>query len=179
MLAYGFVSAYFAASIGLSLIVGAFAAGLPLTRRHPKVRMVLENTHSLYMFFVPIFFISIGTLVNLSVLGDYAVLGLIITAVAFAGKIIGSFIAARMNKFSNLDSLKIGVSMTPRGEMGLIIASLGLTSGLISTQSYSVAVIAVILTTFIAMPILKKMLCDVCKSPATKMKEDETAKTTN
>jgi Kef-type K+ transport system membrane component KefB len=179
MLAYGFVSAYFAASIGLSLIVGAFAAGLPLTRRHPKVRMVLENTHSLYMFFVPIFFISIGTLVNLTVLGDYAVLGLIITAVAFAGKIIGSFIAARMNKFSNLDSFKIGVSMTPRGEMGLIIASLGLTSGLISTQSYSVAVIAVILTTFIAMPILKKMLCDVCKSPATKKKEDETAKTTN
>ncbi len=178
MLAYGFVSAYFAASIGLSLIVGAFAAGLPLTRRHPKVRVVLENTHSLYMFFVPIFFISIGTLVNLSVLGDYAVLGLIITAVAFAGKIIGSFIAARMNKFSNLDALKIGVSMTPRGEMGLIIASLGLTSGLISTQSYSVAVIAVILTTFIAMPILKKMLCDVCKPPASKNKEDESTKKT-
>ena len=179
LLAYGFLSAYFAASIGLSVIVGAFAAGLPLTRRHPKVRMVLENTHSLYMFFVPIFFISIGTLVNLTVLGDYAVLGLIITAVAFAGKIIGSFVAARMNKFSNLDALKIGVSMTPRGEMGLIIASLGLTSGLISTQSYSIAVIAVILTTFIAMPILKKMLCDVRKSPVTKEKEDDLVKKDN
>lgn len=77
--------------------------------------MVLEQTKSLYMFFVPIFFISTGTLINLSVFGEAAVLGLIITAVAFIGKIIGSFAAARMNKFSTKDSLKIGVSMTPRG----------------------------------------------------------------
>jgi Kef-type K+ transport system membrane component KefB len=48
--------------------------------------------------------------------------------------------------------------MTPRGEMGLIVASLGLTSGLISTGTYSVAVMAVILTTFIAIPILKMVL---------------------
>jgi predicted Kef-type K+ transport protein len=54
--------------------------------------------------------------------------------------------------------LKISMSMTPRGEMGLIIASLGLTSGLISTKTYSIGVVAVILTTFIAIPILKNML---------------------
>jgi Na+:H+ antiporter len=175
LLAYGFISAYISAEIGLSAIVGAFAAGLPLTRRHIKVRMVLENTKSLYMFFVPIFFISIGTLVNISVFGEYAVLGLIITAVAFIGKIIGSFVAARISKFSNLDAIKIGVSMTPRGEMGLIIASLGLTSGLISTKAYSIAVIAVILTTFIAMPILKKLLCESCFSPVPKKKEEKTS----
>ena len=158
ILAYGFLAAYVSAAIGLSAIVGAFAAGLPLTKRQVKVKMVLEQTKSLYMFFVPIFFISIGTLVNLSVFGEAAVLGLVITAVAFIGKIIGSFVAARMNKFSTKDSLKIGVSMTPRGEMGLIVASLGLTSGLISTKTYSIAVMAVILTTFIAIPILKKIL---------------------
>lgn len=160
LLAYGFLAAYISAAIGLSAIVGAFAAGLPLTRRQDKVRMVLEQTKSLYMFFVPIFFISIGTLINLSVFGEAAFLGLIITAMAFIGKIIGSFVAARMNKFSVRDSLKIGVSMTPRGEMGLIIASLGLTSGLISTRTYSIGVMAVILTTFIAIPILKKILSD-------------------
>jgi Kef-type K+ transport system membrane component KefB len=157
-LAYGFLAAYISASIGLSSIVGAFAAGLPLTKKQAKVRMVLEQTKSLYMFFVPIFFISIGTLINLSVFGEAAFLGLIITAVAFIGKIIGSFAAARLSKFSNKDALKIGISMTPRGEMGLIVASLGLTSGLISTGTYSVAVMAVILTTFIAIPILKKVL---------------------
>jgi Kef-type K+ transport system membrane component KefB len=158
LLAYGFLAAYISAAIGLSAIVGAFAAGLPLTRKQAKVRMCLEETKSLYMFFVPIFFISIGTLINLSVFGEAAFLGLIITAMAFIGKIIGSFIAARFNKFSNRDALKIGISMTPRGEMGLIVASLGLTSGLISTGTYSVAVMAVILTTFIAMPILKQVL---------------------
>ena len=157
LLAYGFFAAYISATIGLSAIVGAFAAGLPLSTRQVKVKMVLEKTKSLYMFFVPIFFISIGTLVNLSVFGEAAFLGLVITAMAFIGKIIGSFVAARMTKFSTKESLKIGISMTPRGEMGLIIASLGLTSGLISTGTYSVAVMAVILTTFIAMPILKKV----------------------
>jgi Kef-type K+ transport system membrane component KefB len=157
LLAYGFLAAYISAAIGLSAIVGAFAAGLPLSTRQVKIRMVLEKTKSLYMFFVPIFFISIGTLVNLSVFGEAAFLGLVITAMAFIGKIIGSFAAARMTKFSTRESLKIGISMTPRGEMGLIIASLGLTSGLISTGTYSVAVMAVILTTFIAMPIIKKL----------------------
>jgi Kef-type K+ transport system membrane component KefB len=157
LLAYGFFAAYISAVIGLSAIVGAFAAGLPLSTKQVKVKMVLEKTRSLYMFFVPIFFISIGTLVNLSVFGEAAYLGLVITAMAFVGKIIGSFVAARMTKFSTKESLKIGISMTPRGEMGLIIASLGLTSGLISTGTYSIAVMAVILTTFIAMPILKKV----------------------
>jgi Kef-type K+ transport system membrane component KefB len=160
ILAYGFFAAYISAIIGLSAIVGAFAAGLPFTRKQAKIKMVLEQTKSLYMFFVPIFFISIGTLINLTVFGEAAFLGLIITAMAFIGKIIGSFVAARMNKFSTKDALKIAVSMTPRGEMGLIVASLGLTSGLISTKTYSVAVMAVILTTFIAIPILKKILSD-------------------
>jgi len=160
LLAYGFLAAYISASIGLSAIVGAFAAGLPLTRKQVKVRMALDKTKSLYMFFVPIFFISIGTLINLNVFGQAAYLGLVITALAFVGKIIGSYVAARLNKFSNKDSLRIGISMTPRGEMGLIVASLGLTSGLISTGTYSVAVMAVVLTTFIAIPILKKVLVD-------------------
>lgn len=174
LLAYGFFAAYISAAIGLSAIVGAFAAGLPLsTTRQVKVRMVLEKTGSLYMFFVPIFFISIGTLVNLSVFGEAAFLGLVITAVAFIGKIVGSFVAARMTKFSTKESLKIGISMTPRGEMGLIIASLGLTSGLISTGTYSVAVMAVILTTFIAMPILKKLYETKRKSaPLTEKKRE-------
>jgi len=157
LLAYGFLAAYISAAIGLSAIVGAFAAGLPLSSRQIKVRMVLEKTKSLYMFFVPIFFISIGTLVNLRIFGQAAFLGLVITAMAFIGKILGSFMAARMTRFSTRESLKIGISMTPRGEMGLIIASLGLTSGLISTGTYSVAVMAVILTTFIALPIIKKV----------------------
>jgi len=157
LLAYGFLAAYISAAIGLSAIVGAFAAGLPLSSRQIKVRMVLQKTKSLYMFFVPILFISIGTLVNLRIFGQAAFLGLVITAMAFIGKILGSFMAARMTRFSTRESLKIGISMTPRGEMGLIIASLGLTSGLISTGTYSVAVMAVILTTFIALPIIKKV----------------------
>jgi Kef-type K+ transport system membrane component KefB len=158
LLAYGFLAAYLSAAIGLSAIVGAFAAGLPLTKRQARVKMVLEETKSLYMFFVPIFFIAIGTLVNLSAFGGAAILGLIITAMAFAGKILGSFVAAAINKFSAKDSIKIGIGMTPRGEMGLIVASLGLTSGLISPSIYSIAVMAVVLTTFIAIPVIKKIL---------------------
>ena len=179
LLAYGFLAAYISATIGLSAIVGAFAAGLPLTRKQVKVKMALEQTKSLYMFFVPIFFISIGTLINLSVFGEAAFLGLVITAIAFIGKIIGSYAAARLNKFSNKDALKIGISMTPRGEMGLIVASLGLTSGLISTGTYSVAVMAVILTTFIAIPILKMVLSDKKSNYLSRIKEKKSKVTTN
>ena len=113
LLAYGFFAAYISAAIGLSAIVGAFAAGLPLSIRQVKVRIVIEKTKSLYMFFVPIFFISITLLVNLSVFGEAAYLGLVITAMALIGKIVGSFVAPSMTKFSNKDSLKIGISMTP------------------------------------------------------------------
>ncbi len=172
LLAYGFLSAYISAVIGLSAIVGAFAAGLPLTRKQVKVKMALKQTKSLYMFFVPIFFISIGTLINLSVFGEVAFLGLIITAMAFIGKILGSAAAARLNKFSVKDSFKIGVSMTPRGEVGLIVASLGLTSGLISSQTYAIAVFAVILTTFIAIPILKQLLTTKSKVKPTQSQPD-------
>ncbi len=84
---------------------------------------------------------------------------------AFIGKIIGSFAAARITKFSTMDFLKIGISMTPGGEMGLIIASLGLTIGLISTGTYSVAVMAVILTTFMAMLIIKCMKQKIMRFP--------------
>jgi len=60
--------------------------------------------------------------------------------------------------------------MTPRGEMGLIVASLGLTSGLISTGTYSIAVMAVILTTFIAIPILKMILSSEKKDYLSRIK---------
>jgi Kef-type K+ transport system membrane component KefB len=158
LLAYCFLSAYISATIGLSTIVGAFAAGLPFSRKNNKVKMVLNKTQSLYMFFVPIFFISIGTLIDVKIFTESTIfIGLFITVIAFIGKIIGCFIGALLNGFSKKDSFKIGVSMTPRGEMGLIIASLGLTSGLISSQTYSLGVMVVVLTTFIAMPMLKEI----------------------
>jgi Kef-type K+ transport system membrane component KefB len=158
LLAYGLLSAYLSTLIGLSAIVGAFAAGLPLSKMNLKVHMFLKETKALYMFFVPIFFISIGTMIDINVFIDSIGAGLFITALALAGKFIGCFIASHLNKFSVDDSIKIGFGMMPRGEMGLIVASLGLTSSLISSQTYSIAVMAVTLTTFISLPLLKNVL---------------------
>jgi Kef-type K+ transport system membrane component KefB len=158
LLAYGLLSAYLSTLIGLSAIVGAFAAGLPLSRMNLKVHMFLKETKALYMFFVPIFFISIGTMININVFIESISAGLFITALALAGKFIGCFIASRLNNFSVDESIKIGFGMMPRGEMGLIVASLGLTSSLISSQTYSIAVMAVTLTTFISLPLLKRIL---------------------
>jgi Kef-type K+ transport system membrane component KefB len=158
LLAYGLLSAYLSTLIGLSAIVGAFAAGLPLSKMNLKVYMFLKETKTLYMFFVPIFFISIGTMINVNAFMESISAGILITILALAGKFIGCFIASHLNKFSVDESIKIGFGMMPRGEMGLIVASLGLTSSLISSQTYSIAVMAVTLTTFISLPLLKIIL---------------------
>jgi Kef-type K+ transport system membrane component KefB len=158
LLAYGFLAAYLSTLIGLSAIVGAFAAGLPLSKMSPKIHMFLKETNVLYMFFVPIFFISIGTMININVFIESIGAGIFITALALAGKFIGCFTASYLSKFSVDESIKIGFGMMPRGEMGLIVASLGLTSALISSQTYSIAVMAVTLTTFISLPVLKSIM---------------------
>lgn len=157
LLAYGFLSAYLSTLIGLSAIVGAFAAGLPLSRMNLKVSKFLKDTNVLYMFFVPIFFISIGTMININVFLESIGAGIFITILALAGKFIGCFVASHMSKLSVDESIKVGFGMMPRGEMGLIVASTGLANSLLTPHTYSIVVMAVTLTTFLSLPVIKSV----------------------
>ncbi|MBZ5599670.1 MAG: cation:proton antiporter [Acidobacteriia bacterium] len=140
---------------GMAAITGAYLAGLfvAATPAHGKVTDDLRAmTNS---FFGPLFFVSIGLEVNARQLAGRTGLFVLLVAVAVLGKILGSGLGARLTGFSNRDSLIVGVGMIPRGEVGLITASLGFAAGLVSPTVYVQVVILVLATTLVTPPLLK------------------------
>jgi Kef-type K+ transport system membrane component KefB len=141
---------------GMAAITGAFLAGLMFARTPDKSK-VETNFHSIaYGLFVPIFFVSIGLGVDLHTV-DLSILWIIlgITLIAILGKVIGSGGGARLSKFSWKESLQIGIGMVSRGEVGLIIAKIGMDEGYLSASLFSAIVGMILLTTLITPPLLR------------------------
>lgn len=143
--------------IGLSSIVGAFAAGLILSENYFTKSSVDKTTIKqliapLEAIFTPIFFVLMGMQVNLITFlnSDAIWLSLSITAVAILGKLLSGIFAGGEN-----DRLSIGIGMIPRGEVGLIFAIIGKSLGVFSNTTFSAVVFMVIVTTLIT-PILLK-----------------------
>jgi Kef-type K+ transport system membrane component KefB len=163
-LVFCFLLSYLAAQVGLAPIVGAFAAGLVLEAaffewfdetRHTTLESLL---HPLSTFLVPIFFVLTGLRVDLAVFGEIRILGLA------AALIVAAWIGKQACMFGVLqrgvDRLTVGLGMVPRGEVGLIFASIGasLTIGgerVITTATYAAVVIMVIVTTLVTPPALQ------------------------
>lgn len=141
---------------GMAAITGAFLAGLMFARTPEKIK-VESNFHSLaYALFVPVFFVSIGLGVDLRQLDSsmlWIMLG--ITIIAILGKVIGSGGGARISRFSWKESLQIGIGMVSRGEVGLIIAKIGMDEGFLSSSLFGAIVGMILLTTLITPPLLR------------------------
>ncbi|MBI5305056.1 MAG: cation:proton antiporter [Chloroflexi bacterium] len=134
----------------IAAITGAFLAGVFFART--SVRHTIERgMHTLtYAFFVPIFLISIGLKANARTLGiEGLFFAAVIIIVAILGKVIGSGFGARIAGFNTRESLRVGVGMISRGEVGLIVAAIGLNENLISQQVYSTMVVMVLATTLV------------------------------
>ena len=141
---------------GMAAITGAFLAGLMFARTPEKTK-VETNFHSLaYAFFVPIFFVSIGLGVDLRTV-DLSILWIMlgITVIAIAGKILGSGGGARLSRFTWKESIQIGIGMVSRGEVGLIIAKIGLDTSYLSTSLFNAIVGMILITTLITPPLLR------------------------
>ena len=155
LLAMLFFYAFAAESLGLSAIVGAFLAGLVISYS-PLAPLLSRSLFPLDALFTPIFFIWLGLLVNVWAIPTVLVPLLIITAIAIAAKIIGCGIVARFFGLSSHESVLVGFGMVPRGEIALIIASLGLTSlnaagnPILSSEQYTLIASMAFLTTIIA-----------------------------
>ncbi|MDR1941896.1 MAG: cation:proton antiporter, partial [Endomicrobium sp.] len=158
--AFCFVIAAFASKAGLAPIVGAFAAGLILsaTKRGAEIK---KGVKPLYVFFVPIFFVLMGTSVEISVFNPFVasnrsvlLLTAILFAVAFTGKAVSGFAVFKRG----VNKLLIGASMVPRGEVGLIFAGIGLKNGVFGQEDYSALVAVIMLTTFVTPFILKYLI---------------------
>ncbi|MDD5022660.1 MAG: cation:proton antiporter [Candidatus ainarchaeum sp.] len=157
LLSFVLFYSYFAEFIGLSAIVGAFMAGIILNRskHHEEIE---EKTYGLEMLFMPIFFISLGTLMDINALVQFLVPILILSILAILTKFIGCGAAGLIAKLKPLETAIVGFGMSPRGEVALIVASLGLTTGILSRTEYSIIATMALLTTLVIPPILQILI---------------------
>lgn len=138
---------------GLAMIIGAYVTGLALSQTD-VAHELRENLQGLYSFLVPVFFCVMGMLVNFAAMGGIVVFGLIYSAGAIAGKFIGSGIPAYLSGFTLRGALRIGAGMQPRGEVTLIVAGIGLSAGAIGQDIFGVAIMALLISTVTAPPML-------------------------
>lgn len=152
MLLYGTAAEYFG---GMAAITGAFLAGLMLARCPEKER-IESGMHSLaYGLFVPIFFVNIGLSIDLHQFKmEVFLLTLVIILVAVVGKWLGAGWGARLGGLSRLEATQLGAGMISRGEVGLIVADVGIVEGLLSDNEFTAIVVMVLATTLITPPIL-------------------------
>lgn len=148
-----------AGAVGLAAIIGAFLAGMAFSEVRPRWDLE-QQVEPVYQLLVPFFFVITGARVDLGALVDPDTLGLAaaVTGLAIAGKLIGCGAAAwGMGRRS---VMIIGVGMVPRGEVGIIVATVGLSEGVIGQDLYGVVVAMSILTTLVAPPFLKALFAD-------------------
>jgi Kef-type K+ transport system membrane component KefB len=158
-LALAFFAAAISETAGLAMIIGAFSIGLALSGTELAHR--LEGPlQSVYALLVPIFFVVTGMMVDVTALGGVIVFGLVLTLLAALGKILGSGVPTVFAGFNRRGAWRIGVGMMPRGEVALIMAGIGVSSGIIGPDLFGVAIIMTILTTILAPLILSRSFAD-------------------
>jgi Kef-type K+ transport system membrane component KefB len=157
---FAFLLAYIAHQVGSAIIIGSFAAGLVLARTH-RGKEIEHEVHDVAQFFIPIFFVVVGAAVDLRSINPFDAdarrffwIGLALTVIGIIGKVAAGFVVWQ----KGLNRTVIGVGMIPRGEVGLIFAQIGLSTQLISGGMYSAVALMVMLTTFIAPPLLRRLL---------------------
>lgn len=143
------VLAAVASLIGLAGIVGAFLAGMMLSEARERLQ-IEEAIRPLYQFLAPFFFVFVGSQVDFKVYGDLTVIGtaLAVTLLAIAAKFLPCMLAAAGMGWHS--AAVVGAGMVPRGEVGFIVAGLGLSLGIVPQWLYSDVVLMSILTTLIA-----------------------------
>ncbi|HEX6941153.1 MAG TPA: cation:proton antiporter [Longimicrobiales bacterium] len=169
--AFALLVAALAGLAGSALIIGSFAAGVVLSSTN-QFDLIVEKVEPVADIFTPLFFVSIGAAVDVSLLipgsnsFDPAVLavGGALLGIAIVGKLVSGY-AVGWGK-EKLSHIIIGVGMVPRGEVGLIFADLGLRNGILSPAVFSAILIMVMLTTFISPPLLKAIFRRVRPAPA-------------
>ena len=167
--------AYLAEYIGLAGIIGAFLAGM-MFANYAWEWDLDHKIEAITSFMITFFFVNVGLQVNIESLADMTVivLGIIVILLALVTKYIGCGLGARLgDKTVDKSSFNIiGVGMMPRGEVGIIIASIGLISGVMDPELYTVVVMMSVATTIIAPPLLSILFKKKYKEEYTIVPED-------
>lgn len=155
---FAFIMAYLASIIHLEAILGAFAAGLVLEETD-KRKELQKQVIPIADMLVPVFFVTVGAKTDLGVLNpaiptnqEGLIMAIFLIIVAIIGKVVTGLTVFGQ---PGINRLAIGVGMIPRGEVGLIFAGVGAASGVLSKPLGAAIIMMVILTTFIAPPLLR------------------------
>ncbi|HEY8130283.1 MAG TPA: cation:proton antiporter [Thermoanaerobaculia bacterium] len=158
-LVFALTLAWIAHLVGSAIIIGSFAAGLILAMTD-KGKEIERQVHDVAHFFVPIFFVVVGAAIDVRTLNPlhagsrkFLIIGAGLAAIAIVGKMLAGFAVAGRG----LRRSVIGAGMIPRGEVSLIFAQIGLTSGLLTEGLYSAVAVMVVLTA-ITTPLLLRAL---------------------
>jgi Kef-type K+ transport system membrane component KefB len=151
--------AAFAAGIGLAALIGAFLAGMIVAETKDQ-SSIEEEVRPLYAFFPPFFFAFIGIELDLGALvnGDALWLLAAITVLAAATKLVPAYLAAR--PLGRHEAAIVGVGMVPRGEVGIVVASIGAAEGVVDAELFAVVVGMAVLTTLMAPFALRRLSRD-------------------
>lgn len=156
ILAVVLVAAWSAQALGgVASITGAYMAGLLLGRTkavHDHHSTISSFTHG---FFAPIFFVSIGLQVQIGSLQANLLFALAVILIAIVAKFAGSGLGAWVGGLRPVQSLRVGVGMISRGEVALIIAGVGLQSGIIGSGIFATAILVTLVTTLVTPVLLK------------------------
>lgn len=153
LVALAMVLAFFGSALaemfGLAMIIGAYSMGLAISKSD-LAHEIKKHLAPVYHVFVPVFFVVMGMLVDFGAMGRALSFGIAITLLAILGKVFGCGLPALGAGFNNVGSLRIGIGMMPRGEVALIIAGIGLTSGVIKADIFGVSIMMTLVTTMLA-----------------------------
>ena len=146
--------------VGVAAIIGAFLAGMALAEATEDNHKMHRMTSGVTEFLVPFFLVNIGMQLDLSVFRDLGVvaLALIITAVAVVTKFIGCGLGAW--GMTRREMAQIGIGMVPRGEVGIVVAQIGLGLGVISGHFFAAVLFMAVATTIIAPPFIKILFAE-------------------
>lgn len=150
-----FTFAYLADYAGVAAIIGSYIAGVAISLT-PYKHEVFEKVETIsYSVFVPVFFTSIGVTASFAGIGEH--LGLIVglSILAILTKLVGGALGAKLSGFTWGSSLGIGAAMVSRGEVALIIASIGLDTRLLTEDMFAAVVVVVLVTTLVTPPLMK------------------------
>lgn len=154
-----------ATMVGLAAIIGAFLAGIVMSEEAERYDLE-QAILPIYEFLVPFFFVIMGTRVDPALFLDRQIVGqaLIITVLAIVSKVVGAGMGGIGMGLRSV--AMIGIGMVPRGEVGLIVASLGLSRGIIEPAFFSMVVVMSIVTTLIVPPVLSWLSQPRVRRPA-------------
>lgn len=167
--------AYLSHMVGAPAILGSFAAGIALSRRfflpfgaflstnEKLLGDVEKNMKPIIQIFTPIFFVMVGLSMDLRVIdftsSTFWIMGMTFVSIAFFSKFIGAFFVIQKCARNNVI---IGISMIPRGEVGLIFAEMGRVNGILPNEIYAMLIFVIIITTVVPPFLLKKYFKGEC-----------------